>query len=93
MARRKPKIEDTLAWTIYQEMILYTKDKQVIAGERAFYSWVLHEKYPKMTLGEYRYHFGELVKARYISIDSVTRAVHIPALLISERDNAPFLLE
>jgi len=89
MSRRKPPIQETLAWTIYQEMITYTKDNQVIVGERAFYSWVLHEKYPEMTINTYRYHFGELVKAGYILIDDTTRSVSIPAMLISERENDP----
>jgi hypothetical protein len=87
LGRRKDDIEKTLAWPIFQEMTVFIKDDQVIPNENAFYEYVLKPKYKDMTKGQYRYHFGELVRLGFIFIEPKTRAVRVKGLRIIETDD------
>jgi hypothetical protein len=93
MAKRKPDLEETLAWTIYQEMLSYIKIEQVIPNEHAFYEYVLiAEKGYQITLGAYRYHFGQLEKAGLIRVHPRTRAVKVLEKAILDRKDVPYQL-
>lgn len=90
MPLRKRDIKDTEAWAIYQELKAYALTGQVIPNEHAFYAYVFTgQKGYEMSLGKFRYHFGELIRTGLIEIDDQTRAVRLTEMVILDREDVP----
>lgn len=77
MARHRTPIEDTPAKDIYDELLRFVDAEQAIPNEHALWAYVMVPRGYEMTLPEYRYYFGRLIREHYIDVEDKTRSVRV----------------
>lgn len=78
MGRKRPPIQETLAWEIFEELLSFVDTEQAIPCEHAIWASILKPKGYDLTLGQFRYQFNMLKAEGYIQIDRKSGAVKIP---------------
>lgn len=86
MPPRAKDIEDSPAMDILNELLNFVDAKQAIPNENALFDYVIAPKKYAMTKGAFRYWFGRLQLAGYISVEPLTRAIRVHKRRIIETE-------